>query len=284
MIRTAKMYSGLGFRPIPILPGTKRAAVPWMAFQTRFPTDGEIEAMFSRPCNIALCTGMGSVVIDVDDPALLDEVIANCGDTPMKSRTPAGGFHLWFSTAPDEAFGGAIRIHGKPLDMRGERHYSVEAWSRCAQGVPYEWLGPVIPTRELPPLRAEWLGENSPPRSVQPIAVPSADLAATIRRATAYLACIEGAIAGHGGHDKTFRVCCVLARKFELPEKYAWPILLRWNEECEPPWTIAELQHKMRDAYQTKDFESGVSPSYRTRPGFVALPLFLQGGGSWPTT
>jgi hypothetical protein len=67
-------------------------------------------------------------------------------------------------------------------------------------------------------------------------------------RARAYVAKMPPAILGQGGHDATFAVAKVLIHNFALCEAEAWPILLDYNERCEPPWNYGELQHKMSSA------------------------------------
>ena len=46
--------------------------------------------------DIALLTGNGVVVIDVDDPAMVNTVLKRCGETPMRCRTP-NGMHLYYA-------------------------------------------------------------------------------------------------------------------------------------------------------------------------------------------
>src|SRR5207302_423087 len=95
LLPAALDYLDLGYRPIPLVPGTKRAAIQWKAYQEEAPTPWEVERWFwSGDTGVALVTGNGVVVVDVDDPALVHEVIAHCGNTPMRTRTPRGGFHL----------------------------------------------------------------------------------------------------------------------------------------------------------------------------------------------
>src|SRR5205807_2316091 len=103
----------------------------------------------------------------------------------------------------------------RPIDLRCEGAYVVCPWSRSAQGVPYRWLGDVIPITDLPPIKISWLRRRTPRRIVAPVEPPtSVDNAPW--RARGYLAHVEGAIAGQCGHDRTFRVACVLTIKFGL--------------------------------------------------------------------
>lgn len=64
----------------------------------------------------------------------------------------------------------------------------------------------------------------------------------------AYLAKIEPAVSGQGGHNQTFRVARILTNDFALSFDQAWPFLLSYNQRCQPPWTQRELQHKLRSA------------------------------------
>jgi putative DNA primase/helicase len=79
---------------------------------------------------------------------------------------------------------------------------------------------------------------------------PNDDRAA---RPAAYLAKIPPAIAGHRGHHQTFHAACVLVHGFDLTIDEARPLLLEWNNGCVPPWSVAELEHKLRDAQKAAD-------------------------------
>jgi len=47
--------------------------------------------------NVGIVTDLSGVtIVDIDDPALLDGMIERFGDTPLKTTTPSGGFHLWY--------------------------------------------------------------------------------------------------------------------------------------------------------------------------------------------
>lgn len=70
----------------------------------------------------------------------------------------------------------------------------------------------------------------------------------TIDRALAYVAKMPAAISGRGGHAATFAVAKALVHGFALSESQAWPILLDYNKRCQPPWSEAELRHKLKSA------------------------------------
>jgi len=67
-------------------------------------------------------------------------------------------------------------------------------------------------------------------------------------RARRYVAKMPPAISGHRGHDATIAVACVLKRDFGLSDSDALAVLREYNQRCEPPWSEAELQHKLTDA------------------------------------
>ena len=246
MIGVALGYLEAGYRPIPLIGGTKRSRIKWAEYRARPPTEKEVRSWFrAGQRNIALVTGNGVVVIDVDDRSHVSTVIERCGDTPMRCRTP-GGMHLYYS-APDGGLPTGVRVNGMPIDIRSDGAYAVCPWSRNAAGISYEWVSGIVAAAELPTLEASWLRERAPKRVVTPgIAAGDADL--TVRLARGYLAHIEGAISGQRGHDRTFRVACVLTIKFGLTLAQAWPLFLEWNEQCEPPWSEKELLHKLQDA------------------------------------
>jgi hypothetical protein len=70
-------------------------------------------------------------------------------------------------------------------------------------------------------------------------------------RARKYLAAMPAAISGSGGHNATLRAAAALVRGFALELDDALAILVQdYNVRCQPPWTLPELRHKVRSAYQ----------------------------------
>jgi hypothetical protein len=60
-------------------------------------------------------------------------------------------------------------------------------------------------------------------------------------------ACPE-AISGQRGHNTTFKLAIALVHGFDLSPAAALPFLQRYNQRCQPKWTIKELKHKLKDA------------------------------------
>jgi len=70
----------------------------------------------------------------------------------------------------------------------------------------------------------------------------------TLDRARRYLAKCPPAISGQGGHNATFHAAAVLVHDFALDEADALTMLREWNRACQPPWSEAELRHKVNSA------------------------------------
>ena len=67
-------------------------------------------------------------------------------------------------------------------------------------------------------------------------------------RATRYLSSCDPAVSGASGHNTTFRVACVLVHGFALSLTEAFRLLKDYNQRCQPPWSDAELRHKILSA------------------------------------
>ena len=74
------------------------------------------------------------------------------------------------------------------------------------------------------------------------------DRGSVVRRAAAYAAKLPPAIEGENGSAACFRVACVLVCGFGLSAEEAMPLLLEYNQRCQPPWSEGELQHKLDGA------------------------------------
>lgn len=78
-----------------------------------------------------------------------------------------------------------------------------------------------------------------------------------IDRARRWLACVDPAVSGQGGHRATFRAALGLVRGFGLDQATAFALLAEYNERCQPPWSPRELVHKVREASQRSRLEPG---------------------------
>jgi hypothetical protein len=67
-------------------------------------------------------------------------------------------------------------------------------------------------------------------------------------RAAAYLGRMPVAVSGQSGHAATFKAASALVWGFDLDPEEALPLLMQWNQGCQPPWTERDLRHKLRSA------------------------------------
>ena len=244
---------GMGYAPVPIIEGTKRPAVKWKEWQEKLPAGELVREWFRTRKNIALvCTSL--VVFDCDDPAKAKLVLAECGDTTHKLTTPRGGLHLGYRKRKGVQVLNQVKIKGMPIDIRTDGGLELIPCSHTEDGE-YRWIGQLRPVAELPVACVGWTRERTKKR-VQSLVVESSQ-AVMVQRARAYLACVEGAISGQGGHRRAFRVACKLThpypRGFGMGIEQAFPLIKEWSEtSCEPPWSDGELLHKLEDAIEKR--------------------------------
>jgi putative DNA primase/helicase len=123
------------------------------------------------------------------------------------------------------------------------------------------------------------LSPPSPAPAPATIPFPAGDLEV---RARAYLATVEPAVSGQGGHDATMRAACVLVR-FGIDSPDAVFRILRqdYNPRCQPPWSDHELHHKAESAVANetrRDLRDAQPPKQTTAPQGAAQPK--QGSSS----
>jgi len=69
-----------------------------------------------------------------------------------------------------------------------------------------------------------------------------------VERARRYIAKCPPAVSGQRGHDATFHVAALLWNGFGLSETDTLALLSEYNLRCLPPWSEAELVHKVNSA------------------------------------
>lgn len=180
-----------------------------------------------------------AAVLDFDDKELAREFFKDHQSIINTIVETKRGVHYYFRNAGH--VGNAINVDGQ-YDIRGNNGYVI-----CPGSVVNGWEYKFVPGYDewnpdlLEPFRDEWLPRVSEVNTVD----VSGDM---VLRAREYLKTIDGAISGNKGHDRTFRAACVLVRKFRLSITQSYPLILEWNERCQPPWTGKELMHKLEDA------------------------------------
>lgn len=94
-----------------------------------------------------------------------------------------------------------------------------------------------------------------------------------ITRAQKHIDTLDPAVSGSGGHSATYRACRILVNDYNLSVDEAWPILLTYNERCEPPWHEKALRRKLEDAARRPKGNQGTDKSQgRKKPDPAPLP------------
>ena len=183
----AVRYAEMGYRVVPVYPGTKR---PHAGLAPRGVLDASSdEALIAAwwrscsDCGVALVPPQDVLVLDVDTPEAWDDLSGMVGEAP-RARTPSGGRHVWFRVEPAKASLLKARVRALPgVDLRGLGRTALVAPPTPG----YFWEVELLPVNALPRLpEAVWrrLAPKKPrsKRVVQVVdAVPPARLEGLLR-------------------------------------------------------------------------------------------------------
>lgn len=252
-LETALALRELGIPAIPAV--EKTPIVAWKRYQVEIPSEADLVSWFSRgDANLAIIT-KGLIGFDIDDMKKAGMVLEHCGPTPVRTRTPKHGQHWIYRKVPGENVGNRVDILGVQIDIRADvKGMLLRPSSKTRDGTyvdlgtPLHALGSLD---ELPIASIAWAQETT--RHAVQKNIENADGSSMVRRARAWLATVEGAVSGSGGHRATFRVACRLTHLppvgFGLSFEEAEPIIAEWsNCQCDPAWTSGELAHKLKSA------------------------------------
>lgn len=217
--------------------------------------------------NVGVVTGAASGFWALDSdpknggPDTLADLLAEHGELPVtpRARTGSGGEHILFSNPEGFRVPNTAGKIGAGLDTRGEGGQIVVAPSVSAKG-PYTWLVPPWNTPVAP--APDWLiamlrrapakpASSSTPKNAFPPPTPE-----VIEAARSALEAHGPAVEGQGGDLHTFLAACILRNDFAFSDEEAWPLLLEWNEGCQPAWNEDDLRSKLRGGskYASKPF------------------------------
>lgn len=236
-LEAALQVAGLGLRVHPLI--GKRPI--WEDWPSRATSDASrIERAIGPGRNYGIVCDRVAV-IDTDSAELSVWWQENMPPTPWVVRTPRGGAHFYYGSVPGLRNATGV---GRGWDVRaGGRGYAV-GFGSSGRGKRYELVGE--PTLDLPPFDPAWL----PAIRAQPILAsqPMVPPRGKIRNLRSYIRRIVS-IQGQRGSDACFRVACILRDEGLSPEE-SLAYMLEWNEACaDPPWSVKELEHKVRDAF-----------------------------------
>lgn len=169
----AKLYQSMGWHVIPIQNNSKKPAVKWREYETRPPTDAELETWFKgTDHNIAVLTGPSDLlVIDVDEGAT-----AIIWPSTLCAESPSGGNHYFYSG------GGHLKTGqgdlGKHVDTRAKGGYVLVAPSEI-EGIPYKFTSDL---EQITPLPETVKQQLMPSQELELPEVPEGDLLTKIVR------------------------------------------------------------------------------------------------------
>lgn len=109
------------------------------------------------------------------------------------------------------------------------------------------------------------------------------DEVSPVERAARYIAKMDPAVSGDGGHSSLFKVAIKLKKGFALDDVDTMSLLQQYNLRCQPPWTERELQHKIDQAKKQpgeSGFLLGDTPPWEKPLGSTHTP---SGAPSAPT-
>jgi hypothetical protein len=237
--------AAMGYASIPCFPGTKIPMVKWKHYQTELPPPTLLREWFlGTRANIAIVT-TGLVVFDCDDPSLAARVVAECGNTPHRLRTPSGGVHLAYRRRNGLRLSNRVKVKGLLVDIRTDGGLEMLPFSVTDQG-PYVWLGSgLFPIKQLPVAKIGWTRDRTRKRTQTTLdqlgLLPEGK--GRIKFPERYCMQIES-IQGQNGSRGLVRVVCILrdagrnaAQIFDFVHRV-------WGPACAvPEWSEREIRH-----------------------------------------
>lgn len=242
-----------------------------------------------------IATGERSGVFVVDLDVRPDEgkdgiaAFAALGECPptLTVATPTGGRHLYFRNPPGLRVKTTGNVLAPGVDVRGEGGFVVGPGSPHRKGGTYAVVDEDVPVADAPTWLLDLLGEAH----VRPVvvaasrALPPEEEARRVALARTYLAAAAPCIDGKRGGTLLFKICMYLVVRLELPHTMALALLEEdYNARCLPPWSRAELEHKLIDAAHSEraadPAERGPAPEWAERwiARWKATPVFEAGG------
>lgn len=272
LMNAALTYASNGWAVFPCAPNTKVPLMGTHGIKDATTDVALIRAWWSREpnANVAIACGKTSgiyvVDIDVDVGRNINGYDSvNEGElTPTAYvNTPRGGLHMYYRCESEPPR--SKNNFRRGIDIRGDGYYVLAPPSKHPNGGVYQWgaygqfaeYPDVFKPQEASPVVAPWR-EAVP---VQPqrqdaasVNRPSIDSEAqVIERARAYLALVEPAVQGMGGHNSLLKAAAKLVTGFGLSDSVALSLLWQdYNPRCVPPWDASNPR-------DVKDFERKVS-------------------------
>lgn len=240
--------------------GPRRKGWKFMRFDAEF-----VDQYFRTPGNIGLLLGEPSgwlIDVDLDSPEAVAAASKFLPPTNAKTgRASKPDSHWWYkckgavtqqfrhpvtddmiveirSTGVQTLVGPSIHPSGEPYSVLDKEPAEVDSdtLAKAVDALADAVGGPKRRSRKQS-------------RQTQRESRPLGDEPAVLRRARAYLNSIPGAVSGSGGHSQTYAAATAMVHGFALDPAVAFDLLMReFNPRCVPPWSEAEMRHKVEDA------------------------------------
>jgi hypothetical protein len=215
--------------------------------------------------NVALATGRGLVVIDVDAGATWPsqserESIRQL--RPPVARTPRGGWHIFFRAPGGRAWRNSASRLAEHVDVRAEGGYVLVSPSRTQHGQ-YVWVRPLLPLSELPEPPG-WL-IAALDRMARPVEAGNHDTANT---GSTWQVFFEG-----HRNSGLASLAGALRRRGLTQAEIEAALLVANRERCVPPLPEAEV---LRIARSIARYPAGAAPQPDTRKAFDLLRASWQ--------
>ena len=273
----AVLLAQSGFHIFPCDPNSKLPAIK--DYPRKATTDAaQVKAWWNgKPRNIGISTSHFAtdealLVVDVDvkrkkrgDLSLIQlELDGFDFPSTFEVQTPSGGKHIFYRVA--KALRQGVDVLGEGLDTRSLGGYVVGPGSSL-DGKEYV-ITNKVPIAQAPQWLIDRLG-TPPERATAPSdPLPGTDPDRAAQRAQAWLAAYAPtATEGQGGDAETFKVAAHL-KDLGCSADQALELMLPWNERCSPPWSLEELEEKVRNA-----FKYGKEPQGAAAPEAVFDPV-----------
>jgi len=263
----ALRWAERGFEVFPVKANAKTPPlVNWKDEKTTDKT--QIRKWFKQhpDCNYGLCPGRDYAVVDLDVKDESDgvemfgllELEHGPADTFTVS-TPSGGRHLYFKIKSPT---GNANSFPDGIDVRGQGGYVLGPGS-VIDGKVYEGASEVAivdtPNWMLPYFKP--LADRKP-MSVEPLV--ELDQPQNVLKAKDYLLSTARAVEGQNGDERTYEVAAQVFDFGVSPDKCMALMAEHFNPRCEPPWTEAELESKIGNAWRYRTRRPGVRACWLT--------------------
>lgn len=230
LLQAALEYARRGLSIIPVNRKKQPVLPRWKTFQTRIPSEDEINQWFVdyEPDGIAIITGTISGIIVVDFEKDADFTGLDLPKTPS-ARSGGGGIHYYYRNPKNVKVGNKIRFRDK-TDLKAEGGYVLAPPSSHFSGGIYEWLEKLETPFADPP---KWVPINKKTTEEKH---REKDIVGN------YSNSFEGKSDGER-HNAALQHTGKLLRRFPPSEwDIAWTIIQDWNQKNKPPLDDDELR------------------------------------------